>query len=178
MASEDGSSPLIELAFWLASLLIGVIAFLLGIGMLREAQRGRRNARESSAWPTVLGRVTLAAVDEMPTNDGYSNFWIRFAYEYEVDGRRHESSAITGATVYQLASQDKAEEILAPYPVGAQVYVFYNPRRPQDAVLQPGAAIAAEGLKENAGCGTTMGIFGIVTIVGVMIALAKDKGWF
>lgn len=66
---EAESNALIELGFWIASLVLGLISLCLGLGMIWDAQKGRRKARESVSWPTVVGRVIRSEVTEAPTSD-------------------------------------------------------------------------------------------------------------
>jgi hypothetical protein len=37
-----------------------------------------------------------------------------------------------------MQSRDQAEAVLARYPQGSVVRVYYNPERPQEACLEPG----------------------------------------
>src|SRR6185295_5200980 len=62
-------------------------------------------------------------------------------YRYTVGQKTYESDDIAfggqGHTTRLLAQQ-----IVAKYPAGAQVQVFYNPKRPSQAVLEAKSAVA------------------------------------
>ena len=56
--------------------------------------------------------------------------------EMEAFGRKSGASAVRSA----IREPASAEAIVRGYPVGHQVAVFYNPSRPDDAVLVPGGS--------------------------------------
>jgi hypothetical protein len=85
----------------------------------------------SAMWPSVQGRI-LYSHARMARNPE-ALMW----YEYTVDGRRYLGSNYrNGGNVSVLGST--AQAVAKRYPVGRNVAVFYNPRDPQDALLEPG----------------------------------------
>ncbi|HYE78589.1 MAG TPA: DUF3592 domain-containing protein [bacterium] len=162
----------------IAGLIMGPFMLWCGLDASRDDRRSRRIARESPHWPVAIGIVTTSEVREVH-GDGGDGFAAGLVYEYEVAGQRYSASAINAATIATAGTPEGVERILEPYPVGAQVGVFYNPARPEECVLQPGMEPAAFGLGVNAGCGPGLVVFGIALTIGgmvaVVLALTRDN---
>jgi Protein of unknown function (DUF3592) len=97
---------------------------------------------KAKSWLSVSGKVIASRVEsskKKPGDPGYdfndtevSN--VPFVeYEYNVGNRTHRCHRIT---IGEKTADFELEEILARYPVGASVTVFYNPANPQQAVLE------------------------------------------
>jgi len=102
--------------------------------------RDRRKTLAALNWPSTEGRIVESAVDakRLPGDRPNVRFAPRIAYEYSVDGRRYRSEHIAfGATSWSLAPQ-AARATVARYPSGRSVTVYYNPKRPEEAVLHRG----------------------------------------
>jgi hypothetical protein len=100
--------------------------------------RDRRRARAALAWPATAGRIIESRVEEkhLPGDRPNLRFAPRIAYEYAVDGRSYRSERIDFREVFwSLAPQSAAAKVVR-YPAGAAVTVYYDPRRPQEAVLE------------------------------------------
>ncbi len=128
------------MSFW-AGAMLAVAIFILG-----KAGAIWWRARRSMGWPSVMGVVeeTWVRVSESryDTDDGsfFSTemFHPEIRYRYWVDGRTYEGQWIYSGGQTGVADRDEAEKVLAPYAAGRQVQVFYNPRNPSEALLQPG----------------------------------------
>jgi Protein of unknown function (DUF3592) len=88
----------------------------------------------SMEWPSVEGRtidhaVTLGA-SKYRVDDA-----LVFAYAYSVDGVRYQGMRFDYAGG-NSASRSRA--LLKKYGVGRRVSVYYDPKRPDRAVLEPG----------------------------------------
>lgn len=92
-------------------------------------------ARKSASWPHCPGKVIESAVLAKPDGEDtrYAHI-IRYSYEVGGVGREGRRFDFEQAT----SSQRQAEALAAKYPAGCQVEVFYDPDRPQRAVLVPG----------------------------------------
>jgi len=137
----------------------------LGVGMVFWARSTRRKAQASQAWPTAAGAVISSEVKvERNTSsmDGEMQETVSYrpvvSYRYAVGGVEHIGSRIAfGPASYTKGS---AETIAEMYPAGASVSVFYNPEKPEDAVLE-----------RKAGGSTLLTIGGIVfLLVGVSLS--------
>lgn len=56
-------------------------------------------------------------------------------YEYVVDGITYQSNRFWSEKM-QINKADKIQALVAQYPVGTQVTVYYDPNNPADAFLQ------------------------------------------
>ena len=57
-------------------------------------------------------------------------------YEYEVDGHKYRGDRVTLGRV-SSTSPGLARRLAARYPVGREVGVHYDPKRPSESVLRP-----------------------------------------
>jgi hypothetical protein len=121
-------------------------------------------ARRMARWPRTMGRITKSeqgfaltrtSGENIPRNERVANI----AYTFEVDGREYTGHRFTLA---ERVPEDEVGEILARYPKGKLVPVFYNPTDPEDSTLErdvPKGALL--------GC-LAMLVFGIVGVVGIV----------
>jgi hypothetical protein len=85
-----------------------------------------RRMRKARNWPTAVGTVTASSVQGRENKPFVE-------YEFEVAGQKYRSSRIT---MGEPPSQGEAASILARYPVGASVTVYYDPADPHMATLE------------------------------------------
>jgi hypothetical protein len=94
----------------------------------------RRKMRMVHEWPTVMGTVIASYLERRrsSSNRGSINYPV-VQYSYQVNGRMYTSTKLApGPEVGGTG----AGKVVARYPAGAQVMVFYNPQDPADAVLE------------------------------------------
>jgi hypothetical protein len=105
-------------------------------------------ASSSRDWPMVQGRVVYSRVDSYQEGDGLERMTVYRAiinYSYRVgettfQGKRISFSGWGGPIgTTRTADESVARSEADRYPVRAVVKVFYNPRDPGEAVLEPGA---------------------------------------
>ncbi|NKB71589.1 MAG: DUF3592 domain-containing protein [Candidatus Latescibacteria bacterium] len=89
-----------------------------------------------SHWHFTVGTVTESKVDIDDGSDSY-RYSPAVTYTYQVDGHHYTGDRIHFATS-GLTSPRQAQQQTAPYPKGARVKVYYQPSRPERAVLEPG----------------------------------------
>lgn len=97
---------------------------------------------KAKSWLPVKGKVLKSKVQShknQPGDMGYnfSDTEVRndplVEYEYVVANQKYRCSRIT---IGERTSEFELEGILARYPAGAEVTVFYNPKDPKQAVLE------------------------------------------
>ncbi len=90
--------------------------------------------RRSASWPRVRGFVRRAWT---PLLGQVLTGWAppRLDYEYVVDGVLHHGSRVRYGGYLWL---NPARRARYRYEAGAQVDVYYDPRKPDRAVLEPG----------------------------------------
>lgn len=158
-----------------AGILMGPLAFIAGIWALVESQRARRAAKASVKWPTVIGEVEKSESTFIQGGgDRASRYIISFLYRYDVDGTSYTSNRVYATDVPDQPTQAHVDAIIGLYPVGTRVYVYYNPKLPQECLLQPGEASSRRAVGDTLGCGIFLVIFGIAASVLMYVALKKD----
>ena len=110
---------------WYVIATIGLLVFFYG-----QYQTGW--ARASAQWPAVFGQIVTSEVTT-DTHEGETTYFDRIKYVYTVDGVEYQSSVVViGGHEYS------AHNVVARYPLGAEVSVAYDPNKPSRAVLEPG----------------------------------------
>ena len=119
-------STLVRVALALAGLLAVGLGFWL-----------RHMNAQSAAWPAVSGHVVASRVGT--DHDGDEAAHIK--YRYQVGGQEHESDQVS-YKVGSAKSRTLAADLVARYPVGKSVDVYYDPADPARAVLERGPSKA------------------------------------
>lgn len=116
-------------------LVIGIIVFVLFIlnaVFLAVIFFMRRKMAQVSQWPSTMGSVIMSSIDRRSSSDGYTDYPV-VHYSYQVGGQSYQSTKLApGPEVGGTG----ARKVVAKYPAGAQVMVFYNPQNPSDAVVE------------------------------------------
>lgn len=120
------------------AMLLAPLALILVAAIVKTWQ-----AREARSWPQVAGKVvtSVAEVREVRVSDderedGYrmeSRNFANVTYEYSVGGRKLSCNRIS---IGEDLGNFQVAEKLAKYPAGSIVTVYYNPRHPDQAVLE------------------------------------------
>lgn len=106
----------------------------------------RRSAR-TRAWPTAEGTVLASEVvrerssssSTTTTTAGQYVYKAEVAYEYEVNGDRYVSNRVQLLDV-SSSNDNRARATRERYNSGDRVRVYYDPKNPERAVLEPGGA--------------------------------------
>ncbi len=132
--------------------LLAVLGGLFATGVLLTVWQGLR----TRSWPIAFGRIVekTNTVHEstMKVDESAIEFEAipivpiearpaaqRLLYEYEVDGRRYTADNVQLRGIARSTVTDRVEsELGSRFQVGESVLVFYNPEKPEEAVLQPG----------------------------------------
>jgi hypothetical protein len=121
------------------NVLIGIASAFLAAGLLAltGAAQDARRAAAAAEWPAVPGIITVSEPD-LARRPGLSTAWVpsaRLAYAYEVGGRPYSGDQVTLRPPVPDAAGRTAQRLLAAYPAGSPVTVYYDPADPADAVL-------------------------------------------
>jgi len=113
--------------------IIGVVLVILNVVFLAILFFMRRRMATVSQWPATLGTVHTSHLEQRHSSDsGYTNYPV-VGYSYQVSGQAYQSTKLApGPEVGGTG----AGKVVARYPAGAQVMVFYNPQNPSEAVLE------------------------------------------
>ena len=100
-----------------------------------------RKEKISARWPTTPGTITASVVVEKVSRDKDDNVEIKFypevRYSYRIGGREFHCDMRKWGFSELYVDRDGPEKILAKYPKGGSVPVFYDPADPSNAVLEP-----------------------------------------
>ena len=117
-------------------LTIGIIIFvlfLLNAIFLTILFFMRRRMATVSQWPSTLGTVLMSRIEQRSSSEGGYTDYPVVQYSYQINGQAYQSAKLApGPEV----GGSGAGKIVARYPAGAQVMVFYNPQNFSDTVLE------------------------------------------
>jgi hypothetical protein len=119
----------------------GLLALALGgvgIALIFLSQRNKQKAQASTTWPSTAGKIIghRIRVDESSDDDSYSVRYVPVVHcEYQVNGTLYQGKRISFGSEPSFLTRQKAEAFLETYPVESATTVFYNPEKPQEAVL-------------------------------------------
>lgn len=114
------------------------VCLLIFAGLAYNLLRLRRQMEASKAWIKSDGNI-VASEAKIPlshTSDDQDDVDAFIRYRYLVGGQMHESGCIKFGG-QSMMSRAFADTLVAKYPVGASVDVYYDPRDPKNAVLEP-----------------------------------------
>ena len=120
-----------KLAAIFASIVFGLFS-MWGIGQVYESVRGY-------TWPHVTGTITSSVVHSKLMVGGkgkFMSYWPGVQYEYVVGNKR-----ITGNRIRFIVrgmSERETRRIVADYPAGKSVSVYFDPSDAASAVLEQG----------------------------------------
>ena len=94
----------------------------------------------SKNWPTVQGKIISSDI-QIQRDIRQTNYSPAILFEYFINGAKYFSNKLSfSGTSSRLISIQRA---LVKYPVGTEVLVYYNPQKPQIAVLEPSVTFSA-----------------------------------
>lgn len=121
-----------------------------GIFLIYRSVQSRKKAQASQGWPSTAGLINESRVahsthtdTDGDSSDSYTPY---IEYTYQVGGQTYTGRDLTFGFTQGYGNEAKAQSVLAKYPPGAQVSVYYDPADPQKAVLERQAGGFAAGL--------------------------------
>ena len=117
-----------------------------GLAILAIVVSSLREAATMKRWPVAQGRVLSAKVEEYRESvsrgtggprDRMTLYRPVLLYEYEVAGKRFRGGRIAQSPGLNRVVPEFAEKVVQCYPGGSAVAVRYNPKRPDESVLEP-----------------------------------------
>ncbi len=117
----------------LGTIIIGFVLIILNVAFLGIIFFMRRRMAVVSQWPSTMGTVLMSTIEQRSSGEGGYTDYPVVQYSYQINGQAYQS--------YKLAPGPElggsgARKVIAKYPAGAQVMVFYDPQKPSDAVLE------------------------------------------
>jgi hypothetical protein len=130
----------------IAAILLAIMAVFcafVGFFLVRSALHNMVSGIKSKSWNPVQGIITSSRVDVRegePMGGDYgmghsaNMYRARIDYQYTVGGAYYTSNRIFGVRL----TNGSAEKLVAKYPSGMPIRVYYNPEQPELSTLKIG----------------------------------------
>ncbi len=122
------------------ALAVSVPFVLIAMGLAYVAWRSGRKAKFSRNWTTTMGRIVAADIQPRTSRNSRGSettaYYPQVNYEYTVTSQRYLGNRFNFGMETGYGWVGAAEKIVAKYPVGGMVEVYYNPDDPSQAVLE------------------------------------------
>lgn len=109
-----------------------------GVFLVIAAIVNIRKANASQGWNGVQGKITESYVRRQESSDGEggtsTSYYPEIRYTYSVMGVEYQGKNI--AFGMKSSSRKSAQALVEKYPAETSVIVYYNPQKPQQAVLE------------------------------------------
>jgi hypothetical protein len=92
---------------------------------------------KSQSWPATLALIKSVSIDGRDQGDGDIAYYVNVEYSYRVRGKNYTSTRLTYSETTQL-SHERASALINGLGPGIETNAFYNPSRPDIAVLHKG----------------------------------------
>jgi hypothetical protein len=131
------------------TLILPTAALLVGAGAIAAYVVDRRNRAAAASWPSTEGQIVVSKVveeqepEEREDSDGRTEESVDTFYRpeirftYRVGDRDYSAETWKPGAVVSHGTPGPAEKVVARYAAGQKVSVYYDPRRPDTAVLEP-----------------------------------------
>lgn len=142
---------------------LAIGATLLAIWMF-----ARRRAGATEKWSSVPGRIMDSRLVESRDSDGDRSITASVTYAYQVGAAQFQASRVAVG-----GGKGTPSQIVQRYPPGAVVQVFYDPRKPASAVLEPGSG----GLVPVLVIAVVMCVIGLAITIGGRVLNAGSQSY-
>ncbi len=136
-----------------------------GIGLLAYSLNSKKKAGASQQWPAAPGTIIISEVRQGSTSDEDGgvkyHFYPHVEYTYFAGGQMNTGKQVSFGGVQGFNTPAQAETSVKKYPVNSNAMVYYNPVKPQEAVLEKAA---------GGGSKTAMTMAIILLVLSVLIA--------
>jgi hypothetical protein len=146
--------------------IVAIVFLTLGVCGIAGALQWHLKGRKSRSWPTAHGKVTVSELTEetrTETEDGRTRetklYGAKIRYRYQVAGVAHESNRVFWADGLKSSGGGGARKLVAKYPIGQDVTVFYQPSDPTVALLEPSTV---KGVVTTAAFAVGFAAFGMI----------------
>jgi uncharacterized protein DUF3592 len=111
----------------------GVIAIAIGVVLYIVLFRQGLRADASKKWPRASGTVIASVLEKSPEHK--RRYRAALQYSYRVGGKDFQSTRIFWGG--NEGREKHMASVVETYPAGGKVRVFYDPKNPAEAVLDP-----------------------------------------
>ncbi len=153
---------------------LAILFFGIGVVLILINQRNQRKANDSQQWPESKGTVDRSQVqvqDDVFSSDEQSAsqpmYSADVAYSYQVKDMIYTSDRISFGGKSSYSNRLRAEEIVDRYPEGSEVTVYFDPAKPQEAVLER----TSKGSRVFLGAGISFIAVGVIILIVALIII-------
>ena len=127
------------------STLFGLVALVGGLILSIWGAREWQSALSSKDWPTVSGTVVHSELKKrlkarrpgQKSHQSRTQFTPEIRYDYTVEGQSFTGDRVSYGD-YSSSNEAQMKAVVAQYPVGKSVTVFYDPEDPSSSLLESG----------------------------------------
>ena len=148
---------------WRINLAI-ILFFSIGVGLVYFAGYVIVGGLLSKGWPEAIGQITKSEFVVSTAGDGTS-YSANIQYRYRVENEVYESRRLKFGG-HLNGERHYNEQLVAKYPEGATVAVYYNPGNPKTAVLEQSIPFAAY----------SVGLGGMVYLLAILTLAKRLSG--
>ena len=116
--------------------------FAVGIFLVIYGVYEIKGSQESRNWPSAQGTIVYSGVHDFTTRDSNhrtkTSYSPKISYRYRVGRREYTSERFHFGVGESGGSRESAQKVIAGYPSGKKVQVYYNPEDPRYGVLYVG----------------------------------------
>lgn len=134
-----------------------------GLGMIVWCQVRKSKVRQSESWVPVPAKITRSELRRQRSHNN-TIYSASIEYRYEVSGSDFTSERICVGGDLNTSMKGRAERRCRRYPVGAEVYAYYDPGEPSRACLER----TAEGTQLFSAIGGGAILIGLLMHLGVI----------
>lgn len=125
---------------WMMPIVL-LLSFIMGIFLTFGAVKEMKEWRRSQSWPSVTGTVINTKIDEIrqTSNEGdvFVSYTLQITYQYSVNGIIYTSDRIGFNRQPSYSFEEGAQKAYNAYAPNGRVIVYYDPDRPDHAILDP-----------------------------------------
>jgi hypothetical protein len=115
---------------------VGIIFILVSLLAATTAIKDWRRYRESESWLPATAQIVSGNISAQ-RGSKTTSYVINIRYAYTVFGQSYEGGQFSfGSEGTGYDTRKRAEKVVAQYPTGSQVTIYYDPNNPQQAVLK------------------------------------------
>ncbi len=130
--NEEVKKLFIVIIFSIASIVGGYLAYQFISKPIEE------KAKASKEWSLTHGKVVVSKI-QSEISGGKSMYFADIHYDYTVDGKDYRNSGVSVASEgTSTSSKRSVTRTIRKYPEDSEVKVYYNPKNPQESVLETG----------------------------------------
>ena len=122
---------------WVGAILFVSLFLLIGLGTLAGGFAMERQASQGLSWPRASGKVLVSRVIYAYTSGSTTMYTVDVQYRYSVGDAIFNSSKISDGD-FTSSDWQAMQGIAARYRPNQTVVVYYDPAKPEHAMLEPG----------------------------------------